>query len=254
MSRLVCGYLLSMPEPGLSQRLAEIAREIQSAESVRDAAEEIVAAAVDLLPQASAAGITLVRRREVESAAVSGEVAREGDRLQYELGQGPCLDAAWSQQQVWVGDLATDERWPDWGPRVVKELGVRSMLCTQLFTNNDQLGALNIYAQIPEAFDEDDRELAGFLAAHAAVAVAAAQEIATLKVAVDRRTTIGKALGIMMVRYELDDDQAMAVLRRLSSHRNRKLYDLALEIVRELRLPPDAPASEPDPLRSPDPV
>jgi GAF domain-containing protein len=171
-------------------------------------------------------------------------VAREGDRLQYELGQGPCLDAAWAQEQVWVSDLETDERWPAWGPRVVKELGVRSMLCTQLFTNKDQLGALNVYAQIPDAFDAEDREMAQFLAAHAAVAVAAAQEIATLKVAVDRRTTIGKALGILMVRYELDDDQAMAVLRRLSSHRNRKLYDLALDIVRELRLPAEPSAAE----------
>lgn len=234
-----------MVEPGLSRRLAEIAREIQSAESVRHAAEEIVAAAVDLLPRASAAGITLVRRRSVESAAVSSEMAREGDRLQYELGEGPCLDAAWAEDQVLVDDLATDRRWPAWGPRVVKELGVRSMLCTQLFTNEEQLGALNVYAETPNAFDIEDGEIAGVLAAHAAVAVAAAQEIATLKVAVDRRTTIGKALGVMMVRYGLDDDQAMAVLRRLSSHQNRKLYDLAVDVVQELRLPatPATPAT-----------
>lgn len=233
-----------MVEPRLSQRLAEIAREIQSAESVRHAAEEIVAAAVDLLPQASSAGITLVRRGQLESAAASSEMAREGDRLQYELGQGPCLDAAWEQEQVRADDLDADERWPAWGPRVVKDLGVRSMLCTQLFTNEDQLGALNVYADSPDAFDAEDGEIASFLAAHAAVAIAAAHEIATLKVAVDRRTTIGKALGIVMARYDLDDDQAMSVLRRLSSHRNRKLYELALDIVRDLRLPPEEPVPD----------
>lgn len=243
-----------MSEPALGHRLAEIAREIRSAENVPHAAAEIVAAAVDLLPGATAAGVTLVRRGTVASAAVSGEVAREGDRLQYELGQGPCLDAAWKQEQVSASDLATDERWPAWGPRVVKELGIRSIVCTQLFTNEDQLGALNVYAEEPNAFDAEDHEIAAFLAAHAAVGVAAAQEIATLKVAVDRRTTIGKALGILMVRHDLNDDQAIAVLRRLSSHRNRKLYDLALDIVRELRLPPEAAVADEDGLASPDPV
>lgn len=226
-----------MTEQDLGRRLAEIAREIEAADSVHEAAEEIVAATMELLPQASGAAVTLVHHnRRVETAAASGDLAREGDRLQYELGEGPCLRAAREEELVFVPDLEADDRWPQWGPRVTA-LGVRSMLCVQLFTNDDQLGALNVYADTAGAFGAEDCETAQFLAAHAAVGVAAAREIATLKVAVDRRTTIGKALGIVMVQYGLDDDQAMSALRRLSTHHNRKLYDLALEIIRELRLP-----------------
>jgi GAF domain-containing protein len=52
---------------------------------------------------------------------------------------------------------------------------VHSLLCTQLFTHESQVGALNIYSPQPDAFDEEDREVARLLAAHVAVAVAAAQ-------------------------------------------------------------------------------
>jgi GAF domain-containing protein len=114
---------------------------------------------------------------------------------------------------------------------VANELGVQTMLCTQLFTNEDQLGALNLYSTRKSAFTEEDRETVLLLAAHAAVAVAAAQQIDSLKIAVDRRTTIGKALGILMERYDLDDEHAFSVLRRLSSEENRKVYDLAEELV-----------------------
>jgi GAF domain-containing protein len=216
----------------LGRRLADVARDVQSREDLAGAADEIVAVAAQMFDDDTAAGITLVHaRRRVETAAATTDLVRRGDVLQYELDQGPCLDAAWRHRQVYSPDLANDQRWPTWGPQVAEELGVRTMLCTQLFTNEDQLGALNLYSQRPDAFDEEVRETALLLAAHAAVAVAAAQQIDSLKVAVDRRTTIGKALGILMERYDLDDDRAFSVLRRLSSDENRKVYDLAEELV-----------------------
>lgn len=227
-----------MDEEKLSSRLAEIARDIQSKESVSQASEEIVGAAKDLLADGTEAGITLVHRhRRLDTPAATSDLVRRGDELQYELREGPCLDAAWEQDQVYSGDLGRDGRWPRWGPRIAESLGVHSMLCTQLFTNENQMGALNIYSGHHDAFDEEAHEVARLLAAHAAVAVAAAQEIATLKVAVDRRTTIGKGLGILMARYDLDDDKALAVLRRVSQHTNRKLYDIAEEVIRTHRLP-----------------
>lgn len=227
-----------MADKTLGPGLAQIVREIRSHEGVGQAAIELATAARDLLENASGAGVTLARRqRDLATAAATSDVVRMGDRLQYELGEGPCLEAVWEEEQVYSGDLAVDDRWPRWAPKVVSELGVQSMLCIQLFTTEDRLGALNIYAEMTHAFDAEDLEVARLLAAHGAVAVAAAEELHGLKVALDRRTTIGKALGIVMARYDLDDDQAMSVLRRLSSHQNRKLFDVATEIVRERALP-----------------
>lgn len=226
-----------MPEQRVHQRLAEVIRDVQSRTDVPQAVDEIVGAAKELIGHSSGVGVTLVSRgRCVQSAGVSDDIVRECDALQYELGEGPCLEALWEDEQVHSDDIRRDERWPRWAPRVAA-LGVGSMLCTRLFTNENELGALNLYGATPNAFDEEDLEISRLLAAHAAVAVAATQEIAALKVAIDRRTTIGKALGIIMARYGLDDDKAMAVMRRLSSHQNRKLYDIAMDVVREVRVP-----------------
>ena len=228
-----------MPDDKLARHLADMARDIQSQADVSAATDRIVEAAAALIGgDGSAAGITLVhRQRRVETPAATSDAVRRGDTLQYELGEGPCLDAAWVQELVYSNDLPGDHRWPKWGPQVAEELGVRSMLCTQLFTNENQLGALNVYSPHLDAFDTNARETAVLLAAHAAVAVAAAQQVDTLKVAVDHRTTIGKALGIVMVLYDLDDQLAFEVLRRLSGQQNRKLYDLAQEVVLNRQLP-----------------
>jgi AmiR/NasT family two-component response regulator len=56
--------------------------------------------------------------------------------------------------------------------------------------------------------------------------------IRQLMVAVERRTVIGIALGILMERQGLTQDDAFERLRRLSQHQNRKLYDIASEVAR----------------------
>jgi hypothetical protein len=60
---------------------------------------------------------------------------------------------------------------------------------------------------------------------------AARAEIAQLKVAVDHRTIIGRAVGILMERHHIDSDTAFTTLVRASSTTNRRLYDLAKELV-----------------------
>ena len=222
----------------IGARLAQIAREVQSGDDVAQAGDRMCAAAVDLLGGQAEAGISIAHRgRRVENLGATAEVVRRGDELQAELGEGPCLDAVWDQEQVVASDLAREDRWPRWGPKMAEDVGVRSMLCTQLFTNEKQLGALNIYSTEPDAFDQEDQEVARLLAVHAAMAVAAAQQVEGLTFAVDRRTTIGKALGMVMVKYDLDDERAFTVLQRISSHENRKLFDVAQEIVQGRGLP-----------------
>jgi GAF domain-containing protein len=227
-----------MEHEDLGGRLADLARDIRSRGDVAAATDEITAVAAQMAGKGASAAISLAHRQHrVETPSATSSLARRGDALQYELAEGPCLDTVWTQKQVYAADLTHDDRWPRWAPRVVRELGVRSMLCTQMFTNEDQVGALNVYSPEVDAFDQDAQDTAVLLAAHAAVAVAAAQQIDTLKVAVDRRTTIGTAVGMLMILHDLDADQAFAVLRRLSSERNRKIYALAEDVIRLRRLP-----------------
>ena len=69
-------------------------------------------------------------------------------------------------------------------------------------------------------------------------------EIEQLTRAVEHRTTIGIALGILMERYDLDRQQAFDYLRQCSQHQNRKLYDISAELAETRRLPQISPTRE----------
>lgn len=237
-----------MDKSSLSERLVELARDLQDEPHFTPTVERVVAEVLRWTGPDTESGISLVRRGErIDSIAPSSEIVARGDTLQYELGEGPCLDAIWDEQQVYAGDLATDERWPRWAAKAAHELGVRSMLCSRLFTKADTLGALNVYSPHRHAFDAHARDEILALAAHAAIAVADAQQIDNLGVAVDRRTTIGVALGMVMERFGISQASAFNLLKRLSSHTNRKLYEVALELSNTGKLPADPQSPRPRP-------
>jgi GAF domain-containing protein len=222
----------------LAEQLADAARDLSS-HDVEHTLDKSVHLAVDLIAGCDACGVTMVRRGAgLETPVSTGDMVVRGDALQYELGEGPCMDAVWEQEVVISHDLAEEERWPRWGPLVVEELGARSMMCIQLFTDQHTLGAMNMYAKKPQVFDQSgDRAEAQALAAHIAVALAAAQEIENLNTALGSRTVIGQAEGILMERFGIDGDRAFEVLRRVSSHTNTKLHRVALELVETRKVP-----------------
>lgn len=194
--------------------------------------DRIAQAAVSLVTDCVAAGISVVTRDgRVGTRGATGELPRLCDRLQEETHQGPCVDAAWGQRLVYSGDLTDEPRWPQWAPRATSELGVGSVLCVQLFTDQDQLGALNLFSFSRHAFGGSARDEAVAIAAHAAVALAAAENIDQLEIGLARRTMIGQATGVVMERYGLGPVAAFDVLLRLSSEQSRKVYELATEVV-----------------------
>ena len=222
----------------LTEQLAAAARDL-SAEGVGDTLDKAVGLAVELIDGCDAACVSLVHRgSSIDTPAYTTDKVLRGDHLQYELQEGPCMDAVWDQEIVLSTDLAGDDRWPTWGPRVVEELGVGSMLCIQLFTDDKTLGALNMYSWQPQAFSmAGDRSEGLALGAHVAVALAAAQQIEGLNTAIASRTIIGQAEGILMERFGIEGDRAFEVLRRVSSNSNTKLHAVAAELVLTRRIP-----------------
>jgi GAF domain-containing protein len=134
-------------------------------------------------------------------------------------------------------NLAEEDRWIRWAPRVAAELSVRSMLCLRLFTSAELVGGLNLYSKQIDAFDEDDAYTGTYLAAQIAVAVAETQESEGLRISALTRTVIGQAQGILMERYNIDAEKAFNVLRRVSQDNNTKLIRVADELVRTRRSP-----------------
>lgn len=145
------------------------ARELQS----QDDPAATVKLGVELLVQnvrgCTAASISLVHgRRRVETPAASDDIAFTGDWLQQELAEGPALSTLWDHETVYAPDLTADDRWPNWGPRLTKITGARSVLTFRLFTMNDVIGALSMYSTKVDAFDAEDKAEGLALAAHIA--------------------------------------------------------------------------------------
>jgi len=221
-------------------RLASLARERLNEPDVQHTVQRVVDAAAANLDGDVWASVSLVKeRREVETPAVSDDRAGRADQLQYELGQGPCLDAIWEQETFQIDDMTTSEHYPRWSRAVAQETGIRSSLSLQLFTDAEQnsLGALNLYSPQLRAFDAETRGEGLAFAAQAAVALRSAQTEQHLRTAMATRTLIGQAQGILMERLKITPDQAFAVLSRVSQERNEKLREVARRLVETGEIP-----------------
>jgi GAF domain-containing protein len=218
--------------PSLAERMMAAARELQEESDPQATLQAAARLASDDINGCDSAAISLLRRnRTIVTPAATSEVALAGDTLQYALNEGPCLDAVWEERVVHSADLETETRWPAWSRRMVRDHGVRGVLCFQLFTYADTVGALNLYSRTAHSFDAQARDEGLALAAHIAIAVAAAQRIEQLDQALLSRTVIGQACGILMERYAIDADRAFALLARVSSQSNVKIRELASELV-----------------------
>ena len=225
----------SLDADALAVRLTVLARDLQRLSSPQDVLDRIVTEVVMMVPGCEDATITIAeKRRSAKSAAASSERATLFDKLQSESSEGPCLDALFEQETVRVDDLSVDRRWPRLSARV-GELGARSMVCFQLFVTGDNtLGSLDLLATDTDVFTDESEHIGLMFASHAAIALAAAQKLQGVETALINRDVIGQAKGILMERYKLNAEQAFAFLTRLSQTANRKLVDVAQELVRSL--------------------
>ncbi len=214
------------------EQLSETVRAMGAAHGLKDTLQFALAGTMEVLPHAEHAGVSMVfQHTRIETPAATDDVARRGDELQYELGEGPCLQSIHEQETVWSNDLTIERRWPRWSQRASDELGVRSMLCFQLFVTADTLGALNLYSSKPHAFMSEDRTAGLALAAHIAVALSSVQDLASQENAALGASVIGQAQGILMHRYELLPSQAFLVLARAAQQDDSTLQAIAENLV-----------------------
>jgi GAF domain-containing protein len=218
--------------------LRDLSRVMLAGRSLEDVLTEIVAIASRGIPGAESTSITLVKGEKAFTAAHFGEMALAADELQYQEGGGPCMDAGRGNVVLRVDDMRTEERWPDYVPRVL-ETGVRSSLSVPLPYQGSSIGALNVYSTQPSAFSGPESLEAGLeVAETVAVAVANAEshwqlgeQARNMRLAMDSRAVIEQAKGVLMAQRKVDADVAFEILREASQRYNRKLRDIAVGIV-----------------------
>ncbi|MFD5806867.1 GAF and ANTAR domain-containing protein [Streptomyces sp. NPDC127020] len=216
-----------------AQQMALMARHLLAQESVDATLARVTRAATELVEGCDEAGILVLRGRKVTSLAPTSQLVVDSDRLQERLGEGPCFDAARpgeAERVFRIKDFTQEQpRWPAFGPQA-RELGVGSMMGFLLYTEDEELGALNIYSGKPGVFGENSETAGWLLASHAAVAFAGACGQAQMEEAVATRHLIGEAMGILMGSRNLTEEQAFDVMRRYSQDNNIKLRELARQI------------------------
>lgn len=216
----------------LAERMSAIARQLRHEhQPIETTLEAITAAAVDAVPAAADAGISFITdNARVEARAPTSPRPATLDQLQDQLDQGPCLRALRAEDTVHIPDMGSEARWPRFAA-AAGDHGVGAMFSLRLYVSTDnKLGALNLYADTPHAFDDESMTIARIFAVHAAIALAAAERETHLETALRGRDRISQAKGILMERYKLTPDQAFTLLARASSSTNRKLRDVADEI------------------------
>jgi len=212
--------------------------------------DRITAAAVEVLPGVHYASITIKHADgSLETVAPTDDMLLGIDAAQYELREGPCYDAAVDDLYVASPHLAADERFPRYAA-VAVAAGIKAQAGVRLFDTPkpSAQGALNLYSRDVGSFTH--MSVVGRLFAHqAAVALDYAREVENLQEAVKTRQAVGRAVGIVMERYRLNEERAFAFLARVSQTRNVKLRYVAAEIVADAESGLLEP-SEPDEVTS----
>ena len=218
--------------------LAQLAGIMLSEPDLPSALHRVTELAVTLVPDCQGASLTMYDRGRPQSAAADAEWAGKLDDLQHREQEGPCLDCLREGSVMRVRDLAVDTRFPTYGPRAA-ERGARSVVSMPLAADGRTVGALNFYSRTTDAFDGSGLALAELLTAHASLAVQAAtayysnRDLAEqMREAIDSRATIEQAKGVLVAQRRCTPDEAFELLVSASQRSNRKLREIAQEIVR----------------------
>ncbi len=190
-----------------------------------------------VVPGADEVSVTFLDGDCPTTVASTGPLAQDLDERQYEHGHGPGLDGTLGGAVVYIADVATETRWPDWTP-IALDRGVHRSLSVPVPVQREVSAALNIYSTSPASFDEDGRELAVTFAAYAGVALAnmhlyeAQGRVAEqLQTAMQSRAVIEQAKGILMASRRCSAEEAFNRLVVLSQKSNRKLREVAEALV-----------------------
>lgn len=224
-----------IPPAGRQAAMAPVAPSPDA--SLQEMLDLVVALAVSSLPPATEASVSLVSGRDgsVRTVAATSAVARDLDAVQYQDRSGPIRDAIESARDIRA--VLPRDRWPELSA-VAAALGFHSVWSLPLTRSGSTTGTITVYARDGEPWSDarsaTTRVVAALAAlelANAATAAQLAHGNATLHEALETRTVIGQAQGILMAREGIGAAEAFDILRRASQRTNRKLREIAAEMV-----------------------
>lgn len=212
-----------------------------TAPKIEDFLSELAELAAKVVDPPASCGVTTHYDGKPRTVATSDERAALIDEQQYGDDEGPCLQSMRTGQLVEVGDQTTDYRWPEYRKGAL-HLGLKCSLSFPLVADGESIGAMNLYGyDRPHAFSAIDRQRGATFAAQASTALTLAIRFAKqseladqLQQALKSRSIIDQAMGVLMGQQHCDAETAFALLRTHSQNNNRKLRDVAADIITRL--------------------
>jgi len=215
--------------------------------TLQETLQQVSDLACEAVGPADMVGLTMMVDGRATTAVFTDEVAPEIDSAQYETGAGPCLDAFRNQQVYRIDDMESDVYWPAFSAAAFAH-GLRSSMSVPLLASHAGVGALNFYSRDSAGFSDDDVEVGQQFATQAAVVLANSQAYwdahqlgQDLVQAMKSRATIEQAKGILMGAQHCSAEKAFQILVRASQRENRKLREIADDLVARTVEAPSAP-------------
>lgn len=227
----------SAGRPSSPEQFADMARAWVELPGVLPTVRGVVSSAVQAMPcdwAAVAVTDVLTDRPARLAASNDPDLMATIGQIAVEVGASPGISAFEQAQVVMCADLTAEVLFQAYAETMVTRTPVRSVLSLPLTLHGATTGVMSLYAAAAHAFDDVAVTRARVLAEHAAIAIEAARsedQVENLELALLRSRTIGAAMGILIERHKLTADDAFARLRAASQNTNRKLSELAAELV-----------------------
>jgi GAF domain-containing protein len=219
-----------------AERIANMAEQLLSEDDSDALLHQLAELSLALIPGSAAAGVVVAGERSWTYAASDSGIAALHEE-QLSLGDGPVADAIRYGEARRIDDAEAEDRWPTACAKMATE-GLRSCLVLPLRTDRQPGGALALYGRDPGAFAGTAHDVALLFAAQGGVAMRTAalyrncQRLVTnLQVALESRAVIEQAKGILVAEYGCSPDAAFKRLSTLSQNTNRKLNQIAADLV-----------------------
>ena len=219
-----------------AEHIAGLAKLLLSEDDPDATLRQLAELAVEVIPGSDAAGIITAGAESWSVAASAGTVADLHER-QLQTGDGPVAEVLQYGEARRIDDAGTEDRWPAVCAAMASQQ-LSSCLVLPLSTDRQRGGAVALYSRKPDAFVGSSHDIALLFAAQGGVAVRNAalyrschRMLQNVKIALASRAVIEQAKGILVAQYGYPPDVAFKRLSAISQNSNRKVRDVAADLV-----------------------